>query len=289
VAAAGVLRLENGSVELDVTVDGGPRVLRYAARGGRNAFHVVRGPEGPGFRLRGGHRLWVAPEDPARTYAPDEAPVAHELVAGTLHLTAPADPVFGLEKRLELTLAASGPEVTLVHRITNRGRSSQELAAWALTVLAPGGTAVVPIAPPGPHPGTAARSAEEFAPRATVSLWPFFRFDDPRLSLSDRWLELRQDPAAGPTKLGLVHRLGWAGYLNDGLWFEKRFDYVEGARYPDGGVNFETYTDARFLELESLSPLVELGPGEFLSHRETWTLAEGMSREAIARRAGLVG
>jgi len=153
-------------------------------------------------------------------------------------------------------------------------------------VLAPGGTAVVPLPPPGPHPGAAARSAADFAPRATVSLWPYFRFDDPRLTLSDRWLGLRHDPVAtGPTKLGFALRAGWAGYWNAGLWFEKRFPYDEGARYPDGGVNFETYTDARFLELESLSPLVTLAPGESVAHTERWTLRDGVSFEDVTARA----
>lgn len=286
--ANGLVRLANRSVELDVTVDGGPRVLRYAPVGGRNAFYVAPGPEGSGFRARGGHRLWVAPEDPVRTYVPDDAPVAHALNARTLTATAPPDPVFGLEKHLELTLADDGPTVQVLHRLTNRGAMAQELAAWALSMMAAGGTAVVPLPPPGPHPGDAGRSAADFAPRATVSFWPYFRFDDPRLRLRDRWLELRQDPAAiGPTKLGLALRARWAGYWNEGLWFEKRFSWFEGDRYPDGGVNFETYTDARFLELESLSPLVTLAPGDALLHRETWTLADGVPFDQVTARAAV--
>ena len=63
----------------------------------------------------------------------------------------------------------------------------------------------------------------------------------------------------------------------------KRFTYTERARYPDGGVNFETYTDARFLELESLSPLVSLAPGASVVHTETWTLEDGVPLEGLVR------
>jgi hypothetical protein len=275
------LTLSNGTVELEVLVDAGPRILRYARTGGRNAFHVVSAPEGPGFQLRGGHRLWVAPEDPERTYAPDDVPVAHGWNGDTLRLTAPPDARFGIEKGMALRLAATGSEVQVVHRLTNRSEAPQMLAAWALTVLAPGGCAVVPLPPVASHPGSAGRTAADFAPRMTLSLWPYTVWDDPRLTVGERFLQLRHTGSGSPTKLGLIQRAGWAGYWNDGLWFVKRFPHVEGAVYPDGGVNFETYTDARFLELESLSPLVTLAPGESVDHTETWTLEDEVVLDTI--------
>src|SRR5438034_11384259 len=67
------LRLANGDAELIVTLDVGPRVIRYAAPGAPNllgeaADQLGRAGE-PGWMPRGGHRLWTAPEDPTRTYA----------------------------------------------------------------------------------------------------------------------------------------------------------------------------------------------------------------------------
>jgi hypothetical protein len=72
---------------------------------------------------------------------------------------------------------------------------------------------------------------------------------------------------------------------------------MAGARYPDGGCNFELFTNPEFLELETLGPLVELKPGEMAEHVERWWLFEGVSdgngdkwaREAVASRAEKAG
>ena len=72
-------RISNGEVEVVVTSDIGPRIMRYAFPGGKNLFKEFA--EGLGksgertWQLRGGHRIWIAPEDAVRTYAPDNGPV----------------------------------------------------------------------------------------------------------------------------------------------------------------------------------------------------------------------
>ena len=60
------------------------------------------------------------------------------------------------------------------------------------------------------------------------------------------------------------------------MLFVKRFDYTEGARYPDSGCNTEVFTAASFIELESLSPLKYLEPGETIEHVERWQLFDGV-------------
>ena len=69
-------------------------------------------------------------------------------------------------------------------------------------------------------------------------------------------------------------REAWAAYLLGSELFVKRYSAAPGA-YPDFGCSFETFTNADFLELETLGPLVRLAPGEFVYHTETWTLARG--------------
>jgi len=77
-------RMTNGAVEIVVTSDVGPRIMRYGFVGGQNLFKEY--PESLGqsgeaeWQLRGGHRLWAAPEQHPRTYAPDNGAV--EIKAG---------------------------------------------------------------------------------------------------------------------------------------------------------------------------------------------------------------
>jgi len=54
--------------------------------------------------------------------------------------------------------------------------------------------------------------------------------------------------------------------------FIKRAAPVANARYPDFGCNFEIFTNSEFLELETLSPIVQLASEESASHTETWAL-----------------
>ena len=59
-----------------------------------------------------------------------------------------------------------------------------------------------------------------------------------------------------------------------GLKFTLDFDYLEGERYPDFECNVESYTNNIMLEIETLSPLYELQPGETKTHVERWNLQE---------------
>jgi hypothetical protein len=273
------LKLSNGVVEVLVTLDVGPRILGYRLVGGPNVLKEYAGQLGrsgePDWQIRGGHRLWTSPEDLTRTYAPDNQPVAYqELPGGTVRLLPPPDEANGIQKEIDLTLSPDSSRVQLVHRISNVGAKAATLAPWALTVLAPGGVEVIPLPPKRPHPGlpSQAKSPRDYAPNQRLVLWSFFDFTDPRWSFGSRYLFLRHDDKRGPTKVGLAHEEGWAAYHNHGALFVKRFDYQQGKDYPDGGCNFETFTNEDMLEMESLGPTVQLKKGEMTEHVETWEL-----------------
>jgi hypothetical protein len=273
------LRLSNGAVELIVTLDVGPRILSYRFKGGKNVFKEYREQLGKSgekeWQIRGGHRLWVAPEDRTRTYAPDNGPVEYQrLRGGVIRFTPAPDKEYGIQRQLDVKLEPAGTGVTVIHRLIGRKGVKPPAAIWALTVMAPGGIEVLPLPPKKPHPGSPknARSAADFAPNLRLVTWPFFDFKDPRWSFGSRYITLRQDARQGPTKIGLTESLGWAAYLNDGLLFVKRFDPKAGKGYPDGGCNYETFTNEDMLEMESLGPLVKLLPGTKTEHTERWQL-----------------
>ncbi len=263
----GCLRLANGIVEAVLTVAVGPRVIRYGLTGGENELFEVEADRGQTggekWRLYGGHRLWHSPEDRVRTYQPDNRPLGVREIPGGAALRQPVEEATGIGKELEVTLAPSGSRLTLLHRLTNRGAWPVELAAWAITVLAPGGREVIPQ----PQP------AGGLLPDRLLALWPYSRLDDSRLVFSGRHILLRQDPRAdGPFKLGLPNYPGWAGYFNRGRFFRKLHRHLPEARYPDFGCSYETYTNPAMLEMETLSPLVLLPPGSSVEHREEWEL-----------------
>src|SRR3974390_1382871 len=72
-------RVTNGEIELIVTADVGPRIIRFGFVNGPNLFKEFPDQLGKTgeekFQLRGGDRVWKAPEDPVATWAPDNVPV----------------------------------------------------------------------------------------------------------------------------------------------------------------------------------------------------------------------
>ena len=90
--------------------------------------------------------------------------------------------------------------------------------------------------------------------------------------MGSRYLFLRQDVNKGPTKIGLAHREGWVGYLNSHTLFVKRFDYRQGAIYPDRGTRYQTFSNEDMLEMETVGELVKLAPYESAELRESWEL-----------------
>jgi hypothetical protein len=261
-------RLTDGKVELVVTTDTGPRIMRFGFPGGKNMLGewpdkkaVTKLGE---FRLWGGHRLWAAPELEDLTYGPDNGPVGVKSESkDRVHLVQPVD-LAGLEKEIAITLSDSG--AVLTHRITNRRKAPVELAPWALTIMRGLGTAIIPAEPYFGHD-------ERFLPARQVVLWHYTDMADQRITWGRKYVLFRSvESAKEPTKIGFGNRRGWAAYAVDGTLFVKKFPWVEGGNYPDFGCNCEFYTEGSFLEVESLGPLRTLNPGETVEHVEEWKL-----------------
>lgn len=264
------LRLSNGLVDLVVTLEVGPRIIRFGRVDGPNLFKTfasqcgqVGGPEWLNY---GGHRLWMAPEHMPLTYYPDNHPVAHAWDGTTLVLTPPEQTTNRLQFAMEVTLDPARPRVTVLHRITNRGAQPVALAPWCLSVMAPGGRMVMPQEAFVPH-------GESYAPARPLVLWKFARMNDPRFRWGEHFVQLRQDDAIPTkTKIGAGNTKGWAAYLLEGEVFITYFPHDAEATYPDMGCNCEFYTEPGFLEVESLGPLTTLAPGEAVTHTEVWQL-----------------
>src|SRR6266576_994262 len=127
------LRLSNDSVELIITLEVGPRIISFRPLNGKNVFKVVAEQSGKSnesdWKIRGGHRLWTAPEDFDRTidgqsltYVIDNSPVEHRIEgehrARVSHMMNQPEKI---HREMIVTLEDSGPRVAVEHYVTNRG------------------------------------------------------------------------------------------------------------------------------------------------------------------------
>lgn len=268
------IRLHNGQIELIVTRDVGPRIIRCAFLGRPNLFAEIAGQQGgtgePEWMIRGGHRFWVGPEAKPWSYELDNAPyVTAQAIAGGIRTEQAPGPLTGLAKSIDITLADDRNRVTLRHQLTNRSEAPVRCAPWALTVMGPGSQAIIPLPAKIPH-------TERLTHNQRWSLWGYTDLSDPRWTLGQRCLLFRQDPSRGPNKLGIAHAEGWVGAQREGSLLIKTFHYDPDAAYPDGGCNFETFSNEAFLEVETLGAIVTLMPGGSVQHTEVWDVHDGI-------------
>lgn len=264
------LRLSNGSMEVCATTDVGPRLIRCGFVGERNIFKEFDGMMGKiggdEWRSYGGHRLWHAPEIKPRTYFPDNRPVEYTFENNILELVAPVEESNGILKEVEVSMDPDNNAVHVVHRITNLNSWEIELAAWALSVMAPGGTAFLPQEPFQAHP-------DALLPVRPMALWGYTNMADPRFTWGEKFLRLAQKPEPNPLKLGVRNTLEYAGYALDGFIFIKKTVLIADSLYPDLDSNYELFTNSEMLEVESLGPLSLLeANGGYVEHEETWSI-----------------
>jgi len=264
------LKLRNDTVELVISTGFGPRVLYYGFPGGSNLFknfdEQLSSTDRDKWKSYGGHRLWHAPEVFPRTYYPDNDPVEYEWDGIALTLKSSDEKVNNIGKKITITLSPEGPGVILNHEIINRGVWDVKLAAWSLSVMAPGGRVIIPQEEYKPHP-------DVLLPARPLVLWHFTKMNDPRFIWGERFIQLKQDDRyPSKQKFGVTNTKGWAAYSFEDMVFLKQHSYIDGAVYPDMGCNSEFYTEPGFLEIETLSPLTTLRPGESVSHTEEWSL-----------------
>jgi hypothetical protein len=272
-------RISNGEVEVIVTGDVGPRIIRFGFVGGQNVFKEYTEQLGKSgeekFQLRGGDRVWKAPEDAVATWAPDNVPVEMIETSTGLVARAPVEPLTLLQKEIEIRMAPAGSEVTVIHRITNHSLFPLEFSPWVLTMMAPGGTAITGFPPRGKHP-------INLQATNPLVMWAYTNLADPRFTFTKKYLLLRQDAnSSEPQKIGMFNPDTWAAYLLHGEAFVKRAKPDPAKTYPDFGCSFETFTNNEFLELETLGPLTKVVPGQTVEQVEYWSLHKDIKLPSI--------
>ena len=256
---------DNGVVELVIPLEYGIRIAHFSFIGEENVFFEQPSDmkelcTEDGWRIRGGHRLWLAPECDD-TYCPDNDPISYEIEGEKIILTQNTDARLGVKKSVAVVFG-EGAKVDIIHKIVNLNSQNIEKSLWSVSVMEPGGVEYIPLG----HP--------EVSPKhwRRISWWYHTNLGDERATYERERIVIRHLPTDDRYKIGVGNPAGPIRYVNRGVAFEKSYDFFEGAVYPDGDVSYETFFCRHMAEVESLSPLYALAPGESREHRETWTL-----------------
>ncbi|MGH9899345.1 MAG: hypothetical protein ACRD4L_10920, partial [Pyrinomonadaceae bacterium] len=264
-------KISNDTVEVIVTTDIGPRIIRYAFKDGENIFAEIpltsEQVRQNIWHPYGGHRLWHAPEAIPRSYEPDNSPIKFKIEGNnTIRLTQAIEPNTRIQKEMVITLDEKGSGVTVRHFLTNRGLWPVNMAPWAMSIMNGGGTTIFPQEPYRSHD-------DYLLPARPMVMWHYTNLSDPRWKIGPKFIRLSTDAAMKePQKVAIANKQNWAAYAREGNLFIDRFAYREGAIYADYGSNTETYTTGTFMEIESLGPLEVIEPEKTVEHIERWYL-----------------
>ena len=271
----GALSLTTRALSLVVTTECGPRVTALSSKAGcaGNLFleFPANTPRANGLNLLGGHRLWHAPEDIVRSYQPDDAALAVKALPNGVALLQPTEEKTGLQKGLRLEVLGERT-IKVTHTITNCGLWAVECAPWALTMLRGGGYGVLPLLPKGNH------AAGDLLPTYAMVPWSYTDLSLPIWAQHRAFLGIDVAKGKAAQKLGITNYPGWSAYWLEGTTFVKYAAVLPGVKYPDFGCCFETFTNGKMIEFETLGALTVLAPRQTATHVEYWTVLDGLKK-----------
>jgi hypothetical protein len=221
---------------------------------------------GDEWKIYGGHRLWLAPEEMPKSYSPDNHPISYSFDKHVLKLVQPEEKETGMSKEIEIRLSPQKNQLEILHRLINQNQHSVRVAAWAITAMAPGGKAIIPQEPYG-------EGNDYLLPARCLALWSFTRMNDPRWIWGNKFIQAKHDPVyESEQKIGILNKQRWTAYCIENQLLIKIFEFDPAARYTDFNSNNEIYINGKFLEVETLGPLVDIPPLGKTEHTEYWML-----------------
>ncbi|CAB1251271.1 conserved protein of unknown function [Ruminococcaceae bacterium BL-6] len=272
------VQITNGIIEVMVTIDVGPRIIFFGFVNGENVFYndldrnVSFGGEefdelyGKGQKalMYGGHRLWLSPESYPGTYYPDNEPVVYGILPDGVSFTPPKQKHNSMQLGFEVMMNENASDIMVVHSAKNCAKETQTLALWAVSMMAPNGLEIIP---------QTKEKGSGLLPNRSLIFWPYSRIGDPRVFFGEKFITIRHDPTCeAPYKFGLNNLSGWAAYVRQNTALVRHFVHNIHAAYPDMGASYETYFCKDYAEMETLSPLYHIEPGESVRHVENLTL-----------------
>ena len=273
------IKLDNGIVDLIITVSEGPRIIRYGFSGKQNELCDDAPMTLPVFneewRLMGGHRLLHCPEEYPRTYEPDNDPVRWEEIPDGVKVIYEINKISNIQKEMEITLSSDGAKVKILHRLINNNAWPIKTAPWACTVMAAGGKVLLPFGQQASHFKDGAANARN------VAFWSYTDVSDKRINWGEKYVAIGFDAELKTNlKMGFSNKAGWGAYLNKGHLFLIKTSYIENKEYPDNGCSYEVFSCDFMTEIETLAPYTMLSTGEEATHTEQWDLIKDVDLES---------
>jgi len=281
------VQISNGIIDVVVTIDFGPRIVRFGFIGDANILYndlerkyVTRNPsmverygKDAAFYRYGGHRVWLSPERMPETYYPDNEPVIYGILPEGVSFTPVRQKRNEMQLSFEVIMGEDATDIMVVHSAKNCSKEKQNYALWSITMVNSGGVEIIP---------QNQDNSNALLPNRTISIWPYTDINDKRIFLGNKYLTVQHDDSIEKAlKIGVNNVLGWASYTNGDYTLVKRYIHSPQAIYPDFGCSYETSVSNDYVEMDSLSPLYGIEPGAGIRHVENLSLFKAPASPVI--------
>ena len=265
------IRLTSEQAEAVIVPEIG-RVMSFRLRDGENVFWEDRSLDGRSGDASGkewinfgGDKSWPAPEADwskvtgRKHWMPptafDALPVTASITNGAVVLISSVDPHYGIRTVRRVVL--SGSELSVATTYERVSGEPLKVSVWVITQFKEPVVACVPV-----------RSDSIF----TNGYYTFDQKPWPQLRRAGSLIEITRDPKTAHKMGSDARALAWVGV--------KEICAITpwpsgGEEYPDKGASAEIYTNPdpkKYVELETLGPLMLLKAGEKISHGQHYSL-----------------
>ncbi|MBD3274053.1 MAG: DUF4380 domain-containing protein [Candidatus Marinimicrobia bacterium] len=281
----GGIEVSNAETRL-VVVPAIGRIMHYSKAGGENLLwtnpeHYGETKPAGDYLSRGdsviwanfgGDKVWPTPQDlfeeiNGRAWPPDPwfdgARHEFERLKNGVRLISPVSDYCGAQVTRTIRLAESGSRVTIHQELTKRQQAQDEAVEpiphtiWSVTQIRNPEEALFRLNPDS-HLGQR-YAVFPFEPRAADN---FYSYDNLGVFIPD---------SIHAQKVG-ADSDKWLAAIIGHTVFGQFFDRQQNATYPEGDLGATVYTSPAYTELELLSPLQELKPGESMEYTIAWDI-----------------
>ena len=268
------IEMTTSLVQMVVVTDFGPRIAFLGKPRGENLFYWKNDDLGyEGWRLLGGHRVWVSRPDADElqdAYAADNGICEVALHEDGIDVTSQIHPVYKTRRGIRIRVLNEA-EFQVTSFLTNCGPFLYSGGVWAATCIQPAG-------------------GKEFAiPLGDRRLsWDFIKLviprkfanhtspvNDPQILFNEDFMIIR--PQGIETKRMIMAPMGILAmsWSEKGFSFLKHSPYNPNGRYPHG-CNLAIFNGPNnlFFEMETFGEEQTVLPGATIENHETWKLVD---------------
>lgn len=268
-----VIKCSSGIAELMITTEFGPRIAFYGKADGINLLYWdPSGYERNGWKLYGGHRVWLTrpmADESEDTYLADNDPCQVDLKDNKLTVEAPINAA-GIVRGM--IIEEVGSDMRITNYLRNDGNLLYSAGVWAPTCINPDGGKRFAVS-----------IGDDGASWDLVKIVIPRQFNGAKIPVNDSQITFNDnymvvEPQGSVMKRCLFSAQGVVAmtWPEKSLTFLKSVDVVRDGNYQMGGCNTAIFVgqDNFMVEMETYGEEQSIYPGETIVHSELWQLKD---------------